>query len=208
MWSRPYLLFPVLVFAAAFFLDKLFFVGGFSIYFLKTASFLNYDHKDELINELEAYLEQADRRKVVVLFGNSRTMSFDLRYIESAYPGWTLFNFSVPGGTSDYFLRYMEEFESRSLRPDFFYFAVTPQAFNAAPVVNMDEVMLNGLTPAFVARHMNRYKANDLSNYMAKQMFWTYQYRPKFRVIMRRLRTPAEVQAYETFLAFTKTALS
>lgn len=208
MRARLFLLFPVLIFALAFAIDKLPFALGLQDYFLQTLSFLNYDHKERLKDQLAEYLRQPDRRKVLVVFGNSRTMPFNNEQVERENPGWILFNFSVPGGTSDYFLRYMEEFEAEGVRPDIIYFAVTPQAFNARAASSMDEVMLNGLTPGFVIRHAARYSLDDLSNYAAKEIFWTYQYRLGLRVINHRQRNNgAALKHFREFRDFTMTSL-
>ena len=208
MLKKKYLLFPLLIFVAALVVDKLPFALGLQDYFLNTFSFLNYDHKVRLKAELKAYLQQPDRRKALVIFGNSRTMSFDNQQLEREHPDWILFNFSVPGGVSDYFLRYMEEFQAEGIRPDYIYFAVTPQAFNATPATVMDEVMLNGLTPGFVFRHMDRYSVDDLSNYAAKQLFWSYQYRLSLRNILHRLRNgSAEAKQFRKFWEFTERSL-
>ncbi|MEQ9364008.1 MAG: DUF1574 family protein [Leptospirales bacterium] len=209
MLQRKFLVFPFLIFLAAFLVDKLPFALGLQDYFLNTFSFLNYDHKVELKAELKAYLKRPNRRKTLVLFGNSRTMPFNNEQIERDHPEWVLFNFSVPGGVSDYFLRYMEEFQAEEIRPDYIYFAVTPQAFNARPATVMDEVMLNGLTPGFVLRHASRYNLDDISNYVAKQMFWTYQYRLSLRNVLRRSRNDSfEAKQFREFYEFTERSLS
>lgn len=208
MIKRKFLLFPFMIFIAAFFVDKLPFALGLQDYFLNTFSFLNYDHKVQLKAELKEYLKRSERRKTLVLFGNSRTMPFDNAQIERDHPDWILFNFSVPGGVSDYFLRYIEEFQAEDIRPDYIYFAVTPQAFNAKPATVMDEVMLNGLTPGFVFRHMGRYSLDDISNYVAKQVFWSYQYRLSLRNMVRRSRNDsAEAKQFRKFWQFTEESL-
>ncbi len=185
---RLYLLFPALLLLAAFGLDKAFYIGDLEDYFLRTASFLNYDHKEDLVFELEAYLKRPQRRKVVVMFGNSRTMSFNNRYLERAHPEWILFNFSVPGGNADYYAFFMEHFRARNIRPELIFFAVSPQGYNRTPSIAMDEVMINGLSLGFVFWNWRRYNIDELSNFVAKKLFWNYQYRPKLTVIAKKLR--------------------
>jgi hypothetical protein len=207
--GRFFLFLPALVFLTAFVVDKLPFMLGAQDYFLNTFSYLNYDHKEDLKIELKEYLRRPERPKTLVIFGNSRTLPFDNRQIERDHPDWILFNFSVPGGVSDYFLRYMEEFQNEDIRPDYIYFAVTPQAFNATPATVMDEVMLNGLTPGFVLRHVDRYSLDDVSNYAAKQLFWTYQYRLSSRGIYRRLRNnQAQARQFRQFRELTARSLA
>ncbi len=190
--KKYYLLLPLVCFLAAYALDKAFYIGGLEDYFLRTASFINYDRKGELLDELETYLKQPKRKKVLVVFGNSRTFSFDRKFIEKNHPDWVLFNFSVPGGNSDYYYHFMEKFQARNVKPDFIYFTVTPQGYNSTPIVNVDEAMVNGLPPGFVARNFTKFSVADLSNYVAKKLFWNYQYRPKLGVILKKLKKDKE----------------
>lgn len=199
---KKYLLFPLFLFLIAFAVDKVFWIGDFPAYFQRTAAFVNYHHKEKLLDQLENYYNKEDRKKILVMFGNSRTMSFDNKYIERTYPDWILFNFSVPGGTSDYFYYYMERFQRRGIKPDFIYFAITPQGFNTTPTIAMDEVMLNGLSPLFIFRHAYYYSWGEIKNYIGKSLFWSNQNRPIFHIIMKRLRNDSR-QA-KIFLKFIK----
>ena len=187
-------------------LDKAFVVGNLEDYFLSTASFKNYDHKIAMLDELEEYLKKPDRKKVMIMFGNSRTMPFSTEYIASHYPGWVLFNFSVPGGTSDYYLEMLEQFQKRSIRPDHVFLAVTPQGMNQSARVSMDEVMVTGLSPGFVIRHAGHYSVDDITNYIAKKTFLVYQYRPKVWVIRDRMK-PGHVEQFRKFLVLLEEAL-
>lgn len=206
MKDRKLLLFPVLVLLGAFLLDKVFFIGNLEHYFLSTASFKNYEHKLEMLDELEQYLKRKDRKKVLVLFGNSRTMPFSNEYIASEYPNWILFNFSVPGGTSDYYLFLLEQFQRRDIRPDHVFLALTPQGMNSQARVSLDEVMVTGLPPGFVARHALHYSLDDLSNYVAKKTFLVYQYRPKLWIVQDRLKE-GHLQRFRDFLQLLEDAL-
>lgn len=178
---------PFVLFFLAFFTDKLLYIGRFDDTFLRTATFLNYEHKVDMLDELDLYLRTPGRKKALVIFGNSRTMSFDHRYLEKEFPDWTWFNFSVPGGTTDYFYYLTTEFERRGIRPDAIVMTVTPQGFNATPAQPLDEVMISGLPVAFVIRNMRHFTTDDLMNYAAKKLFWNYRYRPKAEVILARL---------------------
>ncbi len=204
---KRYYLFPLLLFAAAFIVDKQFYIGGFERTFLRTASFINYEHKEELIDELRFYRASGGKKKILVLFGNSRTMTFDNAYIESRYPGWILYNFSVPGGTSDYYYYFMTQFKKHGIRPDFIYFTVSPQGFNTTPSIAMDEVMLNGLPVSFITKNFTHYSVDDLSNYFAKKSFWNYQYRPKLGLIVERLSNESQIRTLQRFLSTTHTTL-
>ncbi|MCB1180144.1 MAG: DUF1574 family protein, partial [Leptospiraceae bacterium] len=109
-------------------------------------------------------------------------------YIEEKYPDWILFNFSVPGGSPDYFLFWLEQFQSRNIKPDFVLIDNAVEAYNKVPTIKIDECLINGLTPGFVFRYFNRYNKTELSSYIAKRLFRTYQYRPKISTIQARMK--------------------
>lgn len=202
---RSYMLFPLVLFLAAFLLDKLFFIGNFPSYFMNTASFVNYEHKEVLVDELEEYLKTPNRKMVLVMFGNSRTMAFDNNYIESHYPGVILFNFSVPGGTSDFYLYYMEKFQKRNIHPDFIFFTLAPQGFNTTPGIAMDEVLIFGLPAGFFFRHLNRYSSSEVTNYIAKNLFWSYKHKPRPGRILRRFKNNSdEKNRFDEFVSSSR----
>lgn len=197
---RILLLLPFILLLTAFLTDKLFYIGDLEDYFLRTASFLNYEHKEELFHELDQYLHGKHKKKVMVIFGNSRTMTFDPSYIARNYPDWTLFNFSVPGGNADYFYYCMTRFEELDLHPDILIVALSPQGFNSAPAITMDETMINGLPPGFVIKNLIHFSVRDLGNYAAKKLFWNYQYRPKLSIVLRKLEhNGAHLKGFRSF---------
>jgi hypothetical protein len=75
---------PFVIFLAAFTVDKLFLLDSFPLYYLTTASFINFEHNKRLIYQLKDYLNQPknQRKNVLVILGNSRSFSFDLEYIK------------------------------------------------------------------------------------------------------------------------------
>jgi hypothetical protein len=179
---------PILTIAIAFTLDKLILFENVHTYFSKSLSDINYIQKNQLYRDLISYLASPDRKKVLVYFGNSRALLFDNDYIEKQYPGWTLFNFSVPGGKSDYTLQWMEKFERDQVKPDAFLFDHSVELYNAAATLKVDETLTNGLDVSFVLRHFNLFSADDVSTLIAKRMFRSYQYRPKLEVIIARAK--------------------
>ncbi|GIX41157.1 MAG: hypothetical protein KatS3mg129_0890 [Leptospiraceae bacterium] len=199
---------PFILFLSTFTFDKLFLLDSFPIYYLTTGSFINFEHKEKLIFELKEYLKQSKekRKNVLVIMGNSRSMSFDNHYIEKNFPEWTMFNFSVPGGTQDYFLYLMEKFKKYNIKPEAILFAVTPQGMNLKPAVLTDEVMVFGLPPEFIIRKFYYYKVDEITNYIGKKLFVVYKYRPKIRVIKSRLND-SNLLSFINFLIKTEMVL-
>lgn len=169
---------------------------GIQTYFTKTVSELNYFHKPVLFEELKTYLKKKDRKKVFVYFGNSRALLFSNKYIEEKYPEWIFFNFSVPGGTPDYFTYWLEKFKEEDVRPDFILVDDSVEAFNLRAKIKIDEVLVNGLDFKFLLSHADRYSSKEITNFIAKKLFKTYQYRPKLEVILSRLKNNSAVQKH------------
>jgi len=186
--KHRYLLLPLLIILLSFALDKLILLENVHTYFSKSLSDINYIQKKQLYSDLKDYLASPNRKKVLVYFGNSRALLFDTSYIEKEYPGWTLFNFSVPGGKSDYTLQWMEKFEKDNVRPDAFLFDQSVELYNASATLKVDETLTNGLEVSFVLRHFNLFSTDDVSTLIAKRMFRSYQYRPKLEVIIARAK--------------------
>ncbi|MFN3604460.1 MAG: DUF1574 family protein [Leptonema sp. (in: bacteria)] len=186
MFSKKPFFIPFFLFFMAFLVDKLILLDSFPLYYLTTASFINFEHKEKLTLELKEYLLAPNRKKVLVILGNSRSMSFSNEYISKKYPEWILFNFSVPGGTQDYFLYIMEKFKKENIQPNAIVFVVTPQGMNLKPAVKTDEVMIFGLPFDFVLRHFSDFSIDQLTNYLGKKLFAIYKYKPKIHIIIRR----------------------
>ncbi len=184
--KHKFLLLPLLVILFTFFIDKLILLERVHTYFSKSLSDINYIQKNQLYQDLIVYLGTPNRKKVLVYFGNSRGLLFDNEYIEAKYPGWTLFNFSVPGGKSDYTLQWMEKFEKDNVKPDFILFDQSVELYNDSATLKVDETLTNGLEVNFVFRHFSLFSTDEISTLIAKRMFRAYQYRPKLEVILAR----------------------
>ena len=193
MIKNKFLLIPFLIFILSILLDRIIMLEPIQIYFTKTVSEINYFHKDYLFEELRVYLNKPDRKKVLVYFGNSRGLLFNNKYIEKHYPNWILFNFSVPGGTPDYFNFWLERFKKQNVKPDFVLIDTAIEAYNLNPRIKIDEVLVNGLDFKFILNNYDRYSSKEITNFIAKKLFKTYQYRPKFETILQRLKNNSAI---------------
>ena len=187
MFKNRFLLLPFLVFITAFILDKILLLENIQTYFTKTMSEVNYQLKPELYEELKQYLAKHDRKKVLVYFGNSRALLFDNEYIEKTYPQWILYNFSVPGGSPDYTKYWLEIFKKENVRPDFILLDESIEIYNAENRIQIDEVLLNGISVSFLLRHLDRYSSKEFSDFVSKRLFQVYKYRPKLATIKERI---------------------
>ena len=193
MLKNKFLLIPFLIFILALILDRIFMLEKIQTYFTKTVSEINYFHKPILFEELKTYLKKPDRKKVLVYFGSSRALLFNNQYIEKNYPNWILFNFSVPGGTPDFFHFWIEQFQAENIKPDYVLLDSSIEAFNLDAKIKIDEVLVNGLDFPFIVKHFDRYSSKEITNFLAKKLFKTYQYRPKLDTILQRMKNNSEI---------------
>lgn len=191
---NKFLLVPLLTILLAFLLDKILLFEDVHTYFSKSLSDINYIQKEDLYKDLKDYLSKPSRNKVLVYFGNSRGLLFNNDYIQRKYPGWIMYNFSVPGGKSDYTLQWMERFANDKVKPEFILFEHSVELYNSAATLKVDETLTNGLNVSFVLRHFSKFSIDDISTLIAKRMFRAYQFRPKLEVIIGRAKNK------ETFL--------
>lgn len=193
MFKNKFLLIPVLILLIALIIDRIVMLEKIQAYFTKTVSEINYFHKPVLFQELKEYLSKPDRKKVLVYFGNSRALLFDNKYIAEHYPDWILFNFSVPGGTPDYFTFWLEQFKADNVKPDFILVDDSLEVFNFTSYIKLDEVLINGIDFPFILRYWNRYTSKEITNFLAKRLFMTYQYRPKLDTVLQRLKNNSAI---------------
>ena len=97
-----------------------------------------------------------------------------------------MFNFSVPGGTPDYFLYWLEKFENQDVQPNFILLDHSLEIYNQKPNIRLDEVLLYGLSIPFILKYYDRYSMSEIKNVIVKRLFKTYQYRPKWKTAMER----------------------
>lgn len=193
MLKNKFLLLPFLIFAIAFIIDKVLQVETIQTYYSKTVSEMNYFHKLELFEDMKLYLKQENHKKVLVVLGNSRSLLFDNNYIDKNYPDWILYNFSVPGGTPDYALYWIEKFDHDNVKVDFILLDSSPEVYNQTPFIKIDETLINGLDFSFIIRYAARYKSSDITNFLSKRMFGTYRYRPKLNTILERMKDDSKI---------------
>ncbi len=193
MLKNKFLFIPFIIFFIALGIDRILMLENIQTYFTKTVSEINFFHKPYLFEELKNYLALKERKKVLVMFGNSRALLFNNKYIEEKYPDWILFNFSVPGGGPDYFLFWLEKFQAENVKPDFILVDSSLELFNLTPMIKLDESLANGLDVNFVLRFANRYSRSEISSFLSKRLFRTYQYRPKLNTVIQRSKNNFEV---------------
>lgn len=195
MKKNLFLLIPFLIFVVAILFDRLLTTDFLEAYYSNSFSHLNFESKEDLYSDLKQELakEKTERKKILVFFGNSRALLLPYTELRKKYPDWMLYNFSVPGGSPDYFLYWVERLTGDGLKPDFVLLDQSLEIYNRTPVLALDEVIVYGLSTGFFLRHITNYSREEISVFLSKRLFHTYRDRPKIARSVERLKNDSKL---------------
>ncbi|PJZ66484.1 DUF1574 domain-containing protein [Leptospira wolffii] len=199
MKKNLFLFIPLLILLFSIAADRILTLNAFEPYYSKSFSHLNFISKEDLYKDLRAELQKpsSERSKILVFFGNSRALLLPYSELRKKYPDWMLYNFSVPGGSPDYFLYWVERFVADGVRPDFVLLDQSLEIYNRTPLLALDEVIVYGVSVDFVLRHLSTYSREEISVFLSKRLFHTFRDRPKLWRVMERLKNDsAEADMY------------
>ncbi len=130
------------------------------------------------------------RAKTMMVLGSSRLLYFDYSRFDRNFPDWEMFNFSAPVTAPAYYLYILERALDRGVRPDYLVLETDPFQFNSGS----DAFRRSNLGFSFDFRFMLKYFANfkreDVSYFLARNLFAGYRYPPDPENIRTRLRNP------------------
>ena len=244
-WIRAnlYLYFPVLVFGAYFAVEKVFALDAVKVLSQSDATYLFFQYKADLLDELESVYNRNESggvsdsggaskpgasasgeeagsmvsalqpgmvdgdpggdidpgepgfpanvpAKTMIVLGSSRLLYFDYARFDRNFPEWEMFNFSAPVTAPAYYLYILERALDRGVRPDYVVLETDPFQFNDGS----DAFRRSNLGFSFDARFMLKYfthfKRDDISYFMARNLFAGYRYPPDPSNIRARLGNP------------------
>lgn len=193
--------FPVLLFLAYFAVDKTCLLPGMKRLTQPDATYLYFDHKEKLLDELErvhkANLKPENfvsgmRKRTVVILGSSRLLYFDTARFHRNHPDWELFNFSAPVTAPAYYAFILERILDRGVTPDYLIIEADPLQYNDGGDHFVRSNLAYSFDLAFVLRHQALFKNSEISFFLARWMFAGYKYPPDVSILMQRLRDPKD----------------
>ncbi len=202
-----YIWMPLLAFALFFCLDKIFLWPRLKFLSQPDATYLYYDYKSELLDELErvdraqrALPELKDRpmapgefrKKTFLVLGSSRLLYFDYDSYARAFPDRELFNFSAPVTAPAYYLFILERVLERGVRPDYILLETDPFQFNASSDAFERSNLAYSFDFRFLFKYFNLFKREEASYFMARSLFAGFKYPPHPGRIAERLINPVE----------------
>nr|WP_244247264.1 DUF1574 domain-containing protein [Leptospira montravelensis] len=128
--SKPFLLYPVVLFLFIFFVDKIFLLPIFHDEFLQAGNSVFYFQRKELAKRLLADKE-ASEKNLTLVFGDSRSYPFSELGIPEPYrKNWTLYNFSSPQGIPMNSYIQLKKLLAMGIKPEFVILSLSPEAFD------------------------------------------------------------------------------
>lgn len=181
------LLLPLLLFAALFALDKIFYTKAVRdrVLLYKKVEPDLYESRRDLLDQLMADYPDHRRngRNVGVILGSSRSAEFDTLEIEKVLPGTATYNFSVPMGGVAHAYYYADLLRKNGIRPDFMMVE--------ADLINFSNPSLSfalqyDFDPIFMIKHTNflnpddpetgGFRPDEIDTFSLKYLFALYRY--------------------------------
>lgn len=208
---RRFLLYPVILFAAFFALDKVMLLDVVKKYTQDDATYVYYDYKPELLNQLREFdrlrkLPPADHqgncisgpgpcsvesgKRILVVLGSSRLLYFNYEKFKHAYPNWEMFNFSAPVSSPAYFDYMLEEVLATGVKPDYVIAESDPFQFNENSPGFVKSNLAYSFDFRYIMENYSLFTADEKSQFLAKNLFAGYRFRPHLDKAWERLQNP------------------
>nr|WP_244934574.1 DUF1574 domain-containing protein [Leptospira vanthielii] len=128
--SKPFLLYPVVLFLFVFLVDKIFLLPIFHEEFLQAGNSVFYFQRKVLAKRLLTDKEIGEK-KLTLVFGDSRSYPFSELGIPEPYrKDWTLYNFSSPQGIPMNSYIQLKKLLDSGVKPEFVILSLSPEAFD------------------------------------------------------------------------------
>lgn len=182
---------------AFFALDKVFLIPAVRKHTQKDPTYLYYDYKYELMDELERAFRSREAghpsgesgtapQKILVVIGSSRLLFYDYENFRRNHPGWDVFNFSVPVNAPAYYAFILERIYERGIRPDALLLESDPFQFNEFSPGYRRSNLQYSFDLRFVLSHFSMFDRDDVSMFLGRWLFAGLKYPPYFdRLLLR-----------------------
>lgn len=208
-----YLLFPVILFLSFFALDKVMCLDSVKRYTQDDATYVYYDYKPELLQELKEFDKQrrlppADEdgclkdssgpcsvhsgKKILIVLGSSRLLYFNYENFKHAFPNWEMFNFSAPVSSPAYFDYMLQEVLATGVEPDYVIVESDPFQFNENSPGFVKSNLAYSFDFSYVLENFHLFSRDEVSQFLAKNLFAGYRFRPHLDNAVQRLSDPQD----------------
>ncbi|GIX41019.1 MAG: hypothetical protein KatS3mg129_0752 [Leptospiraceae bacterium] len=188
---------PLFLFFIVFILDKIFLIKKIQLLTQKDATFLYYQYKETLLNQLEKfYQNNKENKKILIIIGSSRLMFVDYKEFKKIYPEWEMYNFSVPVNSPAYYLYIIEKIIQRNIKPDLVLLESDLFQFNEYSPGFKKSNLPYTFDLSFVLRNFNLFERDEVSEFLGYYLFAGKKYPPDLYVLWKRITNPDDKILY------------
>ncbi|EMJ99288.1 DUF1574 domain-containing protein [Leptospira sp. B5-022] len=181
-FTHPFLFYPVLLFIFIFAIDKLFFLDKVRDYVKVELTYIYYDVKQDLLEEMISKFGKSagkkSDKKLVLLMGSSRMLYFKNEEILDFYPDWEVYNLSSAVTTPAYYLYFLERLFEAGVKPDFLVMEADPFQFNANSTTFKKSNLANSFDLRFVLSNAWDLGKENVNYYLGNYFFGVSKNKP------------------------------
>ena len=193
--TNRYIYFPVLVALIYFGLEKACMHPSMKKLTQPDAVSLYFDYKSELLDEMDGVYRKIHansgqgkaRKKIFMVLGSSRLMFFSYPQFVRNFPDWEIFNFSAPVTAPAYYAYILERTLERGIKPDYILIEADPYQFNVGSNVFVRSNLAHSFDFRFILNHISLFSADEISYYLARNLFAGFKYPPWPSILRERL---------------------
>lgn len=197
--NHRYLFYPLLIFLIYFGLDKICLSSRLKMLSQPDAVYLYFDYKENLLDEMQEIQSRIrsgapgyKNKKIFMMLGSSRLMFFSYEQFSRNFPDWELFNFSAPVTAPAYYDYLLERAYERGIRPDYVLLETDPYQYNEGSGVFVRSNLAHGFDFRFILEHANLFTNDEISYFLARNLFAGFKYPPHPGTVWERILNPMD----------------
>lgn len=193
--KRWYLLIPVFPVLLVFLVDKVAGLDSVKKYTQNDATYLYYDYKWEMLEELKVYEQKRQQGekvppKLLIVIGSSRLLYYNYESFRRNFPLWEVYNFSAPVNSPAYYAFMLERILETGVRPDLVLMETDPFQFNENSPGFQKSNLGFTFDLRFILSNFNLFERDEVSGFLARTLFHGYRYKPDLAAAIDRARKP------------------
>lgn len=185
-----YIYYPVFVFLIFFAVDKVMLIPEMKRLSQEDATYLYFDYKQELMDDMGAFIKNAPDKKIIAVLGSSRLLYFDYPRFSRNFPDWEIYNFSAPVTAPAYYYYILESLIARGIKPAYILMEADPFQYNENSNAFLKSNLSYSFSMPFILRNADLFTNQEISYYLGRWLFASYRYPPSFKRIAARIKNP------------------
>lgn len=187
MKTKPFLIYPIIIFLILFLFDKIFLFEKIKSYIKSDFTNIYYETREDLFLELT---KRKSEKKLMIILGSSRLLYFNHQELLNDYPNIDIYNFSSAVTTPAYYYYFLEKILTAGIKPDYLVVESDPNQFNLNSPVFKNSNLTYSFSPSFIFKYATIFGKDLVSFYLAKSLFASSKNKPYLDVAYKRFTNP------------------